>query len=79
MTAQASQSDEPADGTILSFLKYGENTDPVYLLGDWEMGIGKVEKSITTSSVIYDLQGRRLNGSPHKGVYIQNGKKHVVK
>ena len=26
---------------------------------------------------IHDLQGRRLNGIPQKGIYIRNGKKHV--
>ncbi len=26
---------------------------------------------------IHDLQGRRLNGIPQKGIYIQNGKKIV--
>jgi hypothetical protein len=26
-----------------------------------------------------DLQGRRVQGTPKKGVYIQNGKKHVVR
>jgi len=31
------------------------------------------------SSEIYDLQGRRLSTMPQKGVYIQNGKKIVVK
>ena len=30
-------------------------------------------------SVINDLQGRRLNGKPSKGVYIESGKKRVVK
>ena len=29
--------------------------------------------------VIYDLQGRRLTGKPIKGVYIEDGKKRVVK
>ena len=28
---------------------------------------------------IYDLQGRRLSAAPQKGVYIQNGKKKLVK
>ena len=37
-------------------------------------------RSITTpttekSSKIYDLQGRRIQGEPQKGLYIQNGKK----
>ena len=31
------------------------------------------------SSDLYDLQGRRLNAQPTKGVYIQNGKKVVIK
>ena len=31
------------------------------------------------SEGIYDLQGRRLNAKPSKGVYIQNGKKYMVK
>ncbi len=28
---------------------------------------------------LYDLQGRRLNGKPQKGVFIQNGKRVVIK
>lgn len=41
-------------------------------------------RSFTTSilgasSEIYDLQGRRLTTIPQKGVYIQNGKKKLVK
>ncbi len=32
-----------------------------------------------TDSAIYDLMGRRLNVKPTKGIYIQNGKKYVVK
>lgn len=31
------------------------------------------------SSEIYDLQGRRLSAIPQKGVYIQNGKKKLMK
>ena len=31
------------------------------------------------SSEIHDLQGRRLSATPQKGVYIQNGKKKLVK
>ena len=27
----------------------------------------------------FDLQGRRLNGKPEKGVYIENGKKHIAR
>ena len=31
------------------------------------------------TSHYYDLQGRPLNGKPNKGVYIQNGKKIIIK
>jgi hypothetical protein len=33
----------------------------------------------TTDSAIYDLTGRRLNGKPERGIYIQGGKKYVIK
>lgn len=81
--AQAPQSEEPADGTILSFLKYGENTDPVYIQGDWEMGIPKVTERKRADGVIHDLQGRKVGiNQPSilkKGIYIIDGKKVIVK
>ena len=33
----------------------------------------------SNSPTYYDLQGRRLNAQPQRGVYIQNGKKYVAK
>ena len=30
-------------------------------------------------SAVYDLQGRRVKGQPTHGIYIQQGRKHVVK
>ena len=32
-----------------------------------------------TNNMIFDLQGRRLNARPSQGIYIQNGRKYVVK
>ena len=40
--------------------------------------IQETEKSVPIGS-IYDLSGRRVQGTPKKGVYIQNGKKVVIK
>ena len=40
--------------------------------------IQEMSKS-TSDAPIYDLQGRRLSAMPQKGVYIQNGKKKLVK
>ncbi|MBQ2209174.1 MAG: hypothetical protein II404_04330 [Prevotella sp.] len=46
-----------------------------------ETGIDAVETSNINrqTSDIYDLQGRQLTGQPQKGLYIQNGKKIVIK
>ena len=48
-------------------------------MGDITMGMPQVESNTKTveNSAIYDLQGRRLDGTPAKGVYIQNGRKYV--
>lgn len=45
-------------------------------------GIKNVQSVVAqpqTSAAIYDLQGRRINGTPQHGLYIQNGRKIVVK
>ncbi len=31
----------------------------------------------THHEATYDLQGRRLQGKPERGVYIQNGRKYL--
>ena len=42
-------------------------------------GIRSSYSSSVQSSATYDLQGRRLQGRPAKGLYIENGRKRVVK
>jgi hypothetical protein len=37
------------------------------------------EEKNNEASAVYDLQGRRLAQKPTKGVYIQDGKKVIVK
>lgn len=51
---------------------------PVYPISDDTNGISEICHS-AASTIIYNLQGQRLNSAPQKGVYIQNGKKVVVK
>ena len=42
--------------------------------------ISPVTATVTpTSSAVYDLHGRRVKGQPTHGIYIQQGRKHVVK
>ncbi len=38
-----------------------------------------LKNQIETDSPIYDLTGRRLNSVPEKGIYIQGGRKWIVK
>jgi hypothetical protein len=43
-------------------------------------GISSVASDTSARGVMYDLQGRRLNGQPvRKGIYIQNGRTVIVK
>ena len=42
-------------------------------------GIACLSTDNTSTTSVYDLQGRRLSQKPEKGVYIENGRKVVVK
>ena len=46
--------------------------------GDAATGIKNVETETKEDNKIYDLQGRQVT-NPHKGIYIVNGKKRVIK
>lgn len=54
------------------------NWGSIKTLDDWAAGI-ELPTTHTDASPIYDLQGRRLNEAPSKGIYIQNGKKYRAK
>lgn len=42
-------------------------------------GIHNIAADAPADATLYDLQGRRLSERPAQGLYIQNGRKHVVK
>ena len=44
-----------------------------------QQGIKNITATSEANHQIYDLQGRRLQHTPAKGVYIHDGKKRVVK
>ena len=46
---------------------------------DQSLGISDVNKNTGKQVEHFDLQGRRLTSKPSKGVYIQNGRKVVIK
>ena len=52
---------------------------PVYPISDEMSGISDFALPEDNSSAFFDLQGRKLHGTPAKGIYIQNGKKYVVR
>ena len=67
--------------TVISCVK----DDVCYYWREWmsepssgPSSIQEMSKS-TSDAPIYDLQGRRLSATPQKGVYIQNGKKKLIK
>lgn len=42
-------------------------------------GIMAIQNSTIYHKVVYDLQGRKVNGLIRKGLYIKNGQKHIIK
>ncbi len=59
-----------------------QSTGSIFFIGQYTgegitAGLSQMVKEIKTTegSAIYDLQGRRIQGEPQKGLYIQNGKK----
>jgi hypothetical protein len=42
-------------------------------------GIDDVMTGSAREATVYDLQGRKVLSAPHKGVYIMNGKKIIVR
>ena len=61
------------------YLPVAHTTSQVLKFNFGTTGIEGVESNGTTAkSVIYDLSGRRVNATS-KGIYIQNGKKFIVK
>ena len=61
-------------------VKLGSGTYVLSVESKTSTGIRQVDaESATKEAVIYDLEGRKLNGSPlHRGVYIVNKKKVVL-
>ena len=51
----------------------------LYRHEDFVTSVNSVRASVNPASGIFDLQGRRLTQKPTKGVYIQDGKKVVVR
>lgn len=44
-----------------------------------ESGIEEIENSKSVNRKYFDLQGRRVNGKPARGIYIREGKKIMIK
>ena len=64
-----------------SFVSCYEDDECIFTANDFFIStvMRSVRKSTDKDTIIFDLQGRRLNDKPNKGVYIQNGKKLVIK
>lgn len=63
-----------------TFTLYGSANDRFTLtFGTDPTAINEIVNSKSSNSEWFDLQGRHLNGQPRPGLYIQNGRKHVVR
>lgn len=82
-TCSATSNSEPGDYVIEVSGAEATNYDISYENGVLTILPASAIKSISADAqqgVIYDLQGRKINDSQlHKGIYIMNGRKYVVK
>lgn len=53
--------------------------DASYDIPESILGIETPATDAACQTATYDLQGRQLNAAPAHGLYIQNGRKHIVK
>ena len=74
-----------ADGPIGFMLNGEDNETKIYVIyvtfmnaGDYATGIDGIQQNAKKDGKIYDLSGRQVSKPTH-GLYIQNGKKFVVK
>ena len=70
-------------GEAMHALLLGDYTvlDPEYcelVFSDEVLSSVAAPASVTGHAVLYDLQGRRVGTQPRPGLYIRNGRKHVV-
>ena len=65
--------------------EYGSYSQPFVISLGNTSGIHEVEKGLSIESSVYDLQGRKVGAGTapvrnlRKGVYVENGKKKVMK
>ena len=62
-----------------TFSPYMTFTGPEYVFVGEQTGISDIEQANQQAGTCFDLQGRRLNGVPQRGMYIRDGRKYVVK
>ena len=58
-------------GSAPKFLWFDEETTAIDALNN--------ESETPNDGAVYDLSGRKVNGQLHRGIYVQNGKKFIVK
>ena len=63
---------------LVHFERNGEVLYDVWPEKEITNGIKSISKEKSITNNFYDLSGRRVQGTPKKGVYIQNGKKMVI-
>ena len=75
----ASTDAEMPIASLLSLRKFGEASEPIYVMGDEKASIHNNTMPSVTGGAIHDLTGRRLMSKPARGIYIQGGKKYIAR
>ena len=75
------QTMEPTDTKVVAFTAVSANTGATVWGYQTESttGINSIDNGQGTIDTWYDLQGRKIKTPQRKGIYIQNGKKYIVR
>ena len=63
---------------LVHFERNGEVLYDVWPKKETPSGITIKDSQTASQGIIFDLQGRKLQGKPARGIYIKNGKKKIV-
>ena len=74
----------PNVGNTVTFVSCEQDGEMLITASDfYKPSIAGIEslqnEGLNTRTSLFDLQGRRLNHKPQKGIYIENGKKKVIR
>ena len=66
-------------GSNIRLLQCRQNDEVLYYANDFTVDMSSSRSHKISKEIFFDLQGRRIVGTPKRGIYVKDGRKYVVK